>query len=104
MAVACLGSIALVSCSKDDDNNGSSAKTTTLKFSKSSVSVGVGKVDTLKVANGTQPFTAKSTAEKVATVKTKKDSIFVTGVKAGTATIVVTDSKKGTGSLTATVK
>ncbi len=68
------------------------------------MNVKVGKVDTLKVANGTQPFTAKSSAETVATVKTKKDSIFVTGVKAGTATIVVTDSKKGTGSFSATVK
>lgn len=102
MAVACLGTIAFASCSDDDDNN--SSTTTTLKFSKSSVSVEVGKIDTLKVTNGTQPFTVKSSAETVATVKTKKDSIFVTGVKAGTATIVVTDSKKGTGSFSATVK
>ncbi len=102
MAVACLGTVAFASCSKDDDN--SSTTTTTLKFSKSSVSVEVGKVDTLKVTNGTQAFTAKSSAESVATVKTVKDSIFVTGVKAGTATIVVTDSKKATGSISATVK
>ena len=103
MAVACLGTIAFASCSKDDDNS-STPTTTTLKFSKSSVSVEVGKIDTLKVTNGTQPFTVKSNAETVATVKTVKDSIFVTGVKAGTATIVVTDSNKGTGSFSATVK
>lgn len=102
MAVACLGTITFASCSDDDDNN--TTPTTTLKFSKSSVSVEVGKVDTLKVTNGTQAFTAKSSAESVATVKTVKDSIFVTGVKAGTATIVVTDSKKATGSISATVK
>lgn len=102
MAVACLGTIAFASCSSDDDN--SSNTTTALKFSKSSVSVAVGKVDTLKVTNGTQAFTAKSSAETVATVKTVKDSIFVTGVKAGSATIVVTDSKKATGSISATVK
>lgn len=104
MAVACLGTIAFASCSKDDDNSSSNTTTTTLKFSKSSVSVEVGKIDTLKVTNGTQPFTVKSNAETVATVKTVKDSIFVTGVKAGTATIVVTDSNKGTGSFSATVK
>ena len=103
MAVACLGAIAFASCSKDDDNS-STPTTTTLKFSKSSVSVEVGKIDTLKVTNGTQPFTVKSNAETVATVKTVKDSIFVTGVKTGTATIVVTDSNKGTGSFSATVK
>ncbi len=103
MAVACLGTIAFASCSKDDDNS-STPTTTTLKFSKSSVSVEVGKIDTLKVTNGTQPFTVKSNAETVATVKTVKDSIFVTGVKTGTATIVVTDSNKGTGSFSATVK
>ena len=103
MAVACLGAIAFASCSKDDDNS-SSTTTTALKFSKSSVSVAVGKVDTLKVTNGTQAFTAKSSDEKVATVKTVKDSLFVTGVKAGSATIVVTDSKKATGSISATVK
>ncbi len=102
MAVACLGAIAFASCSKDDDN--SSNTTTALKFSKSSVSVAVGKVDTLKVTNGTLAFTAKSSDEKVATVKTVKDSLFVTGVKAGSATIVVTDSKKATGSISATVK
>ena len=102
MAVAGLGTIAFASCSSDDDN--SSNTTTALKFSKSSVSVAVGKVDTLKVTNGTQAFTAKSSAETVATVKTVKDSIFVTGVKAGSATIVVTDSKKATGSISATVK
>lgn len=101
MAAVCLGSITFASCSDDDDNN---TTTTTLKFSKSSVEVAVGKIDTLKVTNGTQPFTVKSSSDAIATVQTKKDSIFVTGVKEGSATIVVTDNSKGTGSISATVK
>lgn len=102
MAAVCLGSIAFASCSDDDDNNNTT--TTTLKFSKNSVEVAVGKVDTLKVTNGTQPFTVKSSSDAIATVSTKKDSIFVTGVAEGKATIVVTDNNKGTGSFSATVK
>jgi len=102
MAAVCLGSIAFASCSDDDDNN--STSTTALKFSKSSVSVTVGEIDTLKVTNGTQPFTVKSSSDAIATVATKNDSIFVTGVAEGTATIVVTDNNKGTGCFSATVK
>lgn len=100
MTTVCLGSITFASCSDDDDNT----TATTLKFSKSSVEVTVGKIDTLKVTNGTQPFTVKSSSDAIATVQTKKDSIFVTGVKKGTATIVVTDNSKGTGSFSANVK
>lgn len=96
-----LGSVTFASCSDDDDDT---PKTTTLKFSKASVNVMVGKTDTLKVTNGTQPFTAKSGSEAIAKVTTKADSIFVTGVKTGTVAIVVTDNNKNTGRLAATVK
>lgn len=100
LAVACLSSVAFAACSDDDDNN----NTTKLTFSKSSVQVKVGSTDTLKVANGTQAYKATSSSDAIATVTTVKDSIFVKGVKAGTATIVVTDSKNVTGSFSATVK
>ncbi len=100
LAVACLSSVAFAACSDDDDNN----NTSKLTFSKSSVQVKVGSTDTLKVANGTQAYKAKSSSDAIATVTTVKDSIFVKGVKAGTATIVVTDSKNVTGSFSATVK
>ena len=97
-----LGSVTFASCSDDDDDD--SSKTTTLKFSKTSVTVEAGKIDTLKVTNGTQPFTAKSGSEAIAKVATKADSIFVTGVKAGTVAIVVTDKDKNTGRFATTVK
>lgn len=102
LMAALLGSVTFASCSDDDDDD--SSKTTTLKFSKNSVSVEVGKTDTLTVTNGTQPFTAKSGSEAIAKVTTKADSIFVTGVKAGTVAVVVTDKDKNTGRFATTVK
>lgn len=102
MAVAalCLGTTVFASCSDDDDNS----KTSTLTLSKSKVEVKVGATDTLKVTKGTKPYTVKSSAEKVATVSVKSDSIFVKGVAAGTATVIVTDNAKATASLGVTVK
>lgn len=102
MAVAalCLGTTVFASCSDDDDDN----KTATLTLSKSKVEVKVGATDTLKVTKGTKPYTVKSSAEKVATVSVKSDSIFVKGVAAGSASVIVTDSAKATASLSVTVK
>jgi len=101
MTAVCLSSIAFASCSNDEGNNGT---TTSLRFSQSKVEVTVGTIDTLKVTQGTQPFIAKTSSDAIATVKTKKDSIFVTGVAEGTAVIVVTDGNKGAGSFYVTVK
>lgn len=56
------------------------------------------------VKNGTQPFTVKSSDEKIATVKVEKEKITVTGVAGGTATISVVDKNQTTGSFTVTVK
>lgn len=98
MAVVCLGSISFASCSSDDDT-----PTVNLNFSKSKVSVAEGSTDAFTVSNGTQAFTAKSSNEKVATVKVDKNTITVTGVKEGSATVVVTDSKNLTGSVAVTV-
>ncbi len=100
MTALCLGTFVFASCGDDDDNNNS----TILKLSKKKVEVSVGKTDTLKVGNGTQPYTVKSSATTIATVSVKKDSIFVKGVKTGTANVVVTDSKKATASVSVNVK
>ena len=44
--------------------------------------------------NGTQPFTVKSSDEKLATVTVDKEKITVTGVATGAATISVADNNK----------
>lgn len=66
--------------------------------------VEVGKTVEVTVKNGTQPFTVKSSDEKIATVKVEKEKITVTGVAGGTATISVVDKNQTTGSFTVTVK
>lgn len=55
------------------------------------------------IGNGTQPFTVKSTDEKVATVKVDKNVMTVTGVKEGKASITVTDKNKRFGTISVNV-
>jgi len=93
MAVCCLGIVTLASCKDDkDDNKG-------LKFSVAKVEVAQGASAKVTIGNGTQPYTAKSTNEKLATVKVDKNMMTVTGVAVGKASIVVTDKNKKTGTL-----
>lgn len=97
MAVVCLSTVVLASCSDDDDNKG-------MKFSASKVEIGIGSTQTIKVANCTTPLTAKSSDENTATVTVEKENLTIKGVKAGSATILVTDANKQTGSISVNVK
>ncbi len=99
MAALCLGSFAFVSCDKNDDN-----KTSQLSFSATKTEAQVGNTATVTVKNGTQPYTVKSSDEKIATVKVDKATITVTGVAAGKATVTVTDKNSLTGTFTVEVK
>lgn len=98
MAVLCLGTVAFVSCSDDDDDNNSG-----LKFSVTKVEVAPNASANVTVANGTQPFTVKSTDEKIATVKVDKNIMTVTGVKEGKVSIVITDKNKLSGTISVNV-
>ncbi len=75
-----------------------------LDFDKKSVSVAVGKEETVTVKGGTKPFTATAKDTKIATVTVKDDKITIKGVKAGTTSITVTDKDKKTGTISVTVK
>ncbi len=99
MAALCLGSFAFTSC----DKNGNKTPDP-LTFSVTKAEVEVGKTVEVTVKNGTQPFTVKSSDEKIATVAVDKEKIAVTGVAEGTATINVTDNEKAIGSFTVEVK
>lgn len=101
MSTLCLVAAVFASC---DDGADTDSSSTLLQLSKKKVEVSVGQTDTLTVGNGTQPFIAKSSATTIATVSVKKDSIFVKGVKSGTANMVVTDNKKATASVSVSVK
>lgn len=98
VAIAAMTAVlALASCHKDDDHK-------TLKTSKAMIEVAVGKAETVTVSGGAEPYTAKSSDEKTATVAVNKNTVTVTGVKAGKATVTVTDKDKKTCSLGVTVK
>ncbi len=99
MAALCLGSFAFVSCDKNNNKTPDP-----LTFSVTKAEVEVGKTVEVTVKNGTQPFTVKSSDEKIATVKVEKEKISVTGVAEGSATISVVDKDQATGSFTVTVK
>lgn len=77
---------------------------TGLDFDKNSVSLPVGKEETVTVKGGTEPFTATAKDTKIATVTVKDDKITIKGVKAGTTSITVTDKDKKTGTISVTVK
>lgn len=100
-AALCLCSFAFVSCDKNENKTPDP-----LTFSVTKAEVEVGKTVEVTVKNGTQPFTVKSSDEKIATVKVeeKRSKITVTGVAGGTATISVVDKNQRTGSFTVTVK
>lgn len=99
MAALCLGSFVFTSCDKNDNKTPDP-----LTFSVTKAEVEVGKTVEVSVKNGTQPFTVKSSDEKIATVAVDKEKITVTGVAAGTATISVTDNNKAIGSFSVEVK
>ena len=98
MAALCLGTVTLASCS---DDNGD--KNTGLKFSTTTVNVAPSASTNVTIGNGTQPFTVKSTDEKVATVKVDKNVMTVTGIKEGKASITVTDKNKRFGTISVNV-
>lgn len=75
-----------------------------LDFDKKSVSVAVGKEETVTVKGGTKPFTAKAKDTRIATVTVTDDKITIKGVNAGTTSITVTDKDKKTGTISVTVK
>lgn len=99
MAALCLGSFVFTSCDKNDNKTPDP-----LTFSVTKAEVEVSKTVEVTVKNGTQPFTVKSSDEKIATVAVDKEKITVTGVAVGTATISVTDNNKAIGSFTVEVK
>ncbi len=95
MAVCGLAVATFASCEKFDDGR--------LKFSVSEAVVAPGATANVTISGGTQPFTAKSSDDKTATVKVDKNVMTITGVKEGATTIIVTDAKKVTGKLAVTV-
>lgn len=91
LAAFCLGVFSFASCDDNDDNH--------ISFSVNTVQVAPGAVTKVLMGGGEQPYTAQSLDTKIATVKTLKDTLFVTGVKEGKTNAVVTDKNKLTANI-----
>lgn len=79
-------------------------KAAALSFDKNSVSVEVGKEETISVKNGVAPYTATPKDPSIATASVNDGQIIIKGVKAGTTSISVVDKNKMGGLISVTVK
>ncbi len=98
-ATCCLAAVVFASCDNDDTK-----KTSGLKFSATTATVNPGQSASIVVGNGTAPYKATTSDEKLATVKVDQKTIIITGVKVGSALITVTDTNNLKGSIAVTVK
>lgn len=87
------------SCDSDDDN-----QTARLQLSASKVELGVGKSAAVTVGSGTAPYTVLTSDKTTATATVNKNTVTITGVKAGAAYILVTSADKATGRVAVVVK
>jgi len=87
------------SCDNDDNK-----KPASLKFSETAVNVNPGQSASVTVDNGTAPYNAVVSDEKIATVKVDSKTLTVSGVKEGVALVSVSDSLGLKGSITVNVK
>jgi len=78
--------------------------TSGLTFDKRSVSVAVGREESVTVSGGTAPYTATVKDAANATVTVKDKTITIKGVKAGNTIVTVTDKNKNSGSISVIVK
>lgn len=79
-------------------------KVSALSLDKTSVSCAVGTNTEIAVKNGTAPYTATSSNEKVAKATVSGSTVTVTSVAAGTATITVKDKNGLSGTISVIVK
>lgn len=96
--VALCAAFTMTSCSDDDDDNNN------FKCNPSKVVVEEGATAKAIISGGKATYSIKVSDEKTATAKLNKDTIVVTGVKAGTTAIVVSDAQKQSMTLPVTVK
>lgn len=99
MAAIGLAAMTFTSCDKDHDK-----PVKTLKLSQTKVEIAPKAEASVTVGNGTAPFTATSSNEKVATASVKDKTITITGVAEGGALVKVTDKTGQTGQVIVTVK
>ena len=76
----------------------------TLSVDKTSVNVGVKKIETVTVNNGIAPYTATSRDTKIVTVSVEGNKISISGVKTGKTTVTITDKAKNSVTINVAVK
>lgn len=96
LSLCSMFALSLTSCDDDDDQG--------ILCNPKKVEIVEGASADVKLSGGTEAYTAKSSDEKVATVKVDKSTLSIMGVKAGKTNILITDAKKQTATLAVTVK
>lgn len=79
-------------------------KKAALVFTPIKTELTVGKTGTVKIAGGSTPYTILVGDNTIATATVDKETITVTGVKAGTTSITVTDKDKVTAKFDVVIK
>lgn len=100
MAVICLCAFTFASCGDDDDPTPSNV----LGLNVAKVEVNTGETAQVAVSNATEPITAKSGNEKIATATVDKNVITVRGVAEGSTMLIISDNAQRTATLPILVK
>ena len=100
MAVICLCAFTFASCGDDDDSTPSNM----LGLNVAKVEVNTGETAQVAVSNATEPITAKSGNEKIATATVDKNVITVRGVAEGSTMLIISDNAQRTATLPILVK
>jgi hypothetical protein len=79
-------------------------KKVALVFTPTKAEVAIGKTGTVKIAGGSAPYTILVGDITIATATVDKETITISGVKAGTTLITVTDKDKVTAKFDVVVK
>lgn len=98
LAAICI--CAFASCGDDDDPTPSNI----LGLNVAKVEVNAGEAAQVSVSNATEPITAKSGNEKIATASVDKNVITVRGVAEGSTMLIISDNAQRTATLPILVK
>lgn len=101
LAILCLGALGLASCGDDNDDPTPSEE---MKLSATKVKIAPEEAVRINATNCTEPLTAVTGNEKVATATVNGKTITVLGVAEGATTVTVTDQGHKTALITVTIK
>ncbi|MFT4073278.1 MAG: hypothetical protein QM654_15295 [Dysgonamonadaceae bacterium] len=95
--VCVLSSCSVFVACNDDDN------THPFELSKTTTKLLVGKSDTIRMSNGTAPYTVQSPKMEIVNYSVKGDTLFLKGVSEGSIQLNISDANSQKASISAQV-